>query len=72
MFVKTATATTGLRPRLGLLMARQDEFLPVFVVANRLGVSVGFLLLARRAGYGPPCRKFGDEILYPCLSGCLT
>jgi hypothetical protein len=45
-------------------LSSRSEFLPVFVVANRLGLSVGFLEQARRAGYGPPFVVIGGRALY--------
>ena len=45
-------------------MSRRAELLPVFVVSNRLGLSVGFLEHARRAGFGPPYVKVGREARY--------
>lgn len=45
-------------------MSRRAGFLPVFIVANRLGLSVGFLDHARRAGFGPPFVRIGGELRY--------
>ncbi len=45
-------------------MSRRTELLPVFVVSNRLGLSVGFLDYARRAGFGPPYVRVGKEARY--------
>lgn len=45
-------------------MSRRGEFLPVFIVANRLGLSVGFVDHARRAGFGPPYLLVGGELRY--------
>ena len=45
-------------------MSRRAELLPVFVVSNRLGLSVGFLEHARRAGFGPPYVKVGRGARY--------
>ena len=45
-------------------MSRRAELLPVFIVSNRLGLSVGFLEHARRAGFGPPYVKVGREARY--------
>ena len=52
------------RSPMRLVLLRRNQLLPVFIVASRLGVSVGFLLHARRAGYGPPCINFGDDARY--------
>jgi hypothetical protein len=47
-----------------LSLSRRAELLPVFIVSNRLGLSVGFLDLARRAGFGPPYVQLGKEARY--------
>lgn len=46
----------------------RTELLPVFIVSNRLGLSVGFLDHARRAGFGPPYVRVGRETLYDWAS----
>ena len=45
-------------------LSSRVELLPVFIVSNRLGLSVGFLDLARRAGIGPPYVMVGKEARY--------
>jgi hypothetical protein len=45
-------------------LSRRVELVPVYVVSNRLGLSIGFLDYARRAGFGPPYVQVGDEALY--------
>ncbi len=45
-------------------MSRRVELVPVYVVSNRLGLSIGFLDHARRAGFGPPYVQVGKEALY--------
>jgi len=45
-------------------LSRRAELLPVFIVSNRLGLSVGFLDYARRAGFGPPYVRVGREARY--------
>ena len=45
-------------------MSRRVELVPVYVVSNRLGLSIGFLDHARRAGFGPPYVRVGKEALY--------
>jgi hypothetical protein len=47
-----------------LLLSRRAELLPVFIVSSRLGLSVGFLEHARRAGFGPPYVRVGKEARY--------
>jgi hypothetical protein len=48
----------------GQSLSRRVDLVPVFVVSNRLGLSVGFLDYARRGGFGPPYLKVGEEALY--------
>jgi len=45
-------------------VAWSDNLVPVYAVANRLGVSVAFLNLARKSGYRPPCIRNGDGVMY--------
>jgi hypothetical protein len=47
-----------------LSLSRRVELLPVFVVSNRLGLSVGFLDYAPRAGFGPPYVGVGEGTRY--------
>jgi hypothetical protein len=45
-------------------LSRRVELVPVYIVSNRLGLSIGFLDYARRAGFGPPYVQVGKEALY--------
>jgi hypothetical protein len=45
-------------------MPTRDEHVSVFVAAGRLGLSAGFLKLARRAGYGPPYSMVNGNVIY--------
>lgn len=45
-------------------MSQRNNFIPITVAAHRLGLSIGFLRLAKRAGLGPPFVEVGGELSY--------
>ncbi|RBP16885.1 hypothetical protein DFR50_104163 [Roseiarcus fermentans] len=45
-------------------MSQRHHFIPITIAAHRLGLSIGFLRLARRTGLGPPFVDAGGELCY--------